>query len=174
MAINLDRLKAVLTEYKKIFTARQWPEEKYKWVTVQHFQDNWNIDAPDFAKMLTEALAKTANLLASSNNFPGRMIKNFAKVAPGETKAMFVNLFDEALGLTERMAKFKSDAEHIRAKYDDGSWQHHFQSENAISAYLWLRYPEKYYIYKFSEYKTTAKILDNAFIPKKGDLESNV
>ena len=30
---------------------------------VKHFQDNWNIDASDFAEMLSRAFAKHVNLL---------------------------------------------------------------------------------------------------------------
>lgn len=49
---------------------------------MKHFQDNWDVNAPDFADMLERSLAKTDNLLASMNNFPARMIGGFAKTAP--------------------------------------------------------------------------------------------
>ena len=61
--ININRLKDVLTEYKRIFISQQWPNEKYKWEAVKCFQDNWNIDASDFPEMLNKALEKTLNLL---------------------------------------------------------------------------------------------------------------
>lgn len=43
------RLKEVLVEYKKDFVPKQWGDEKYKWEAVKHFQDNWDVNAPDFA-----------------------------------------------------------------------------------------------------------------------------
>lgn len=80
------RLKEVLVEYKKDFVPKQWGDEKYKWEAVKHFQDNWDVNAPDFADMLERSLAKTDNLLASMNNFPARMIGGFAKTAPEEVR----------------------------------------------------------------------------------------
>jgi 5-methylcytosine-specific restriction protein B len=53
---------------------------------------------------------------------------------------MFINLFDETKDLASRYEKFASDAEEIRIKYDNGTWRNHYQSTNAISTYLWLRY----------------------------------
>lgn len=35
-----------------------------------NFQANWNVNADDFAGMLTKSLSQNANLLASINNFP--------------------------------------------------------------------------------------------------------
>ena len=77
-------LKDVLVKYKQDFVSTQWGNEKYKWEAVKCFQDNWDVNAADFADMLTQSLAKTYNLLASMNNFPARMITGFAKTAPEE------------------------------------------------------------------------------------------
>lgn len=54
------RLKAALVEYKKRFVQTQWPDEKYKWEAVKCFQVNWEVNADDFAGMLTKALSRTA------------------------------------------------------------------------------------------------------------------
>lgn len=101
------RLKEVLVEYKKDFVPKQWGDEKYKWEAVKHFQDNWDVNAPDFADMLERSLAKTDNLLASMNNFPARMIGGFAKTAPEEVRSMFIALFDESRDYYERVDEFK-------------------------------------------------------------------
>ena len=90
------RLKAALVEYKKRFVGTQWPDEKYKWEAVQCFQVNWDVNADDFAGMLTKALSQTSNLLASVNNFPARMITKFAEIAGEEVRAMFIDLYDES------------------------------------------------------------------------------
>ena len=144
------RLKEILAQYKQNFISKQWVEEKYKWEAVKWFQDNWDVNAPDFAEMLNRSLDKTYNLLASANNFPKRMIVGFAKSAPEEVRAMFIVLFDERKDVFERMAAFKMQSTVLLEKYGNGA-EHHYQHENAISTYLWLRYPDKYYIYKFNE-----------------------
>lgn len=172
--IDLEKLKDVIVDYKRDFVSKQWEEERYKWEAVKHFQDYWDINAPKFEEMFTRATDKTYNLLASMNNFPRRMIQGFASADPEAARAMFINLFDETKDFAERVEKFQSDAEVLRAKYDDGTWKQHYQNPNSISTYLWLRYPEKYYIYKYSECRSVAMELRSDFVPKKGASSVNL
>ena len=167
------RLKDVLVQYKQNFVASQWGNEKYKWEAVKWFQDNWDVNAPDFAEMLNRSLDKTFNLLASNNNFPKGMIVGFAKSAPEEVRAMFIALFDESKDVFERLDAFKMQSSILLEKYGNGAAQH-YQYENAISTYLWLRYPDKYYIYKFGEVKTVASELESDYRFKKGAYADNI
>lgn len=167
------RLKDVLVQYKQNFVSKLWGEEKYKWEAVKWFQDNWDVNAPDFAEMLNCALDKTYNLLASANNFPKGRIVDFAKSAPKEVRAMFIALFDESKDVFERMDAFKLQSTVLLEKYGNGAAQH-YQYENAISTYLWLRYPDKYYIYKFGEVKTVASELESDYHFKKGVYADNI
>lgn len=57
--------------------------------------------------MLSRSLSKTYNLLTSMNNFPARMIIGFAKTAPEEVRAMYIELFDESKDVYERINSFK-------------------------------------------------------------------
>ncbi len=166
-------LKDILTEYKKNFVSTQWKNEKYKWEAVKCFQDNWDVNASDFSEMLNRSFDKTSNLLASLNNFPKAMIVNFAKSAPEEVRAMFISLFDESKDVFERMNAFKLRSAVLLEKYGNGAAQH-YQHENAISTYLWLRYPDKYYIYKYSEVKTVADRLEADYRFKKGAYADNI
>lgn len=167
------RLKDVLVQYKKDFVTTQWGNEKYKWEAVKCFQDNWDVNAEDFADMLNRSLAKTFNLLASMNNFPARMITGFARTAPEEVRSMFIALFDETKDVYERIEAFKMQSSIMLEKYGNGAGQH-YQYENAISTYLWLRYPDKYYIYKFGEIKTVADELESDYRFKKGAYADNI
>ena len=92
----IDRkcLNDVLTDYKKDFRAFHWNEEKYKWEAVKCFQDNWDINAPDFPEMLTRSLSKTGNLLVSAKYFPANMIIGFANESPEEVRAMAISGFE--------------------------------------------------------------------------------
>ncbi|MEH2933234.1 AAA family ATPase [Acutalibacter sp. JLR.KK004] len=167
------RLKDVLVKYKQDFVSTQWGNEKYKWESVKCFQDNWDVNAADFAEMLTRSLAKTYNLLASMNNFPARMITGFAKTASEEVRSMFIALFDENKDVYERIDAFKMQSSILLEKYGNGAGQH-YQYENAISTYLWLRYPDKYYIYKFGEIKAVADELESDYRFKKGAYADNI
>ena len=171
--IDREKLQDVLAAYKRDFDAFQWKNEKYKWEAVKCFKDHWDINAPDFADMLTRSLAKTFNLLTSFNNYPAGMIKGFAQSAPEEVRAMFSALFDESRDVCARIEAFKAQAGVMRDKYASGGKQH-YQSENAISIYLWLRYPDKYYIFKLGEVKKAAAVLDGSCQFKKGAYEENI
>lgn len=162
-----------LEVYKSAFEGQHWEDERYKWVAARQFQDSWDIDVEDFPTMLEKSLSKTGNLLVSAGNFPKGMITQFAHIAPEEVREMFRELFDESRDVVERIEDFKHKAEAIHAKYrpDAGN---HSQSENAISTYLWLRYPHKYYIYKLGEVRAVAAALGSDLVFKKGRYEDNL
>lgn len=163
--INIERFNEILVEFKKDFPGEHWKGEKYKWVAVKWFQENWDINAPDFGAMFYKATEKAGNLLTSQQNFPRGMIRDFAKVDDEAVRAMFINLFDESIDVKERITKFRDGAEAFRKKHGEGIWGSHYQGVNAISTYLWLRYPDKYYIYKYSECKASAIELGSDFMP---------
>lgn len=176
--IDLEKLKPVLEGYKAYFPSH-WDDEKYdekfKWEAVKHFQDNWNIESENFGDMFKLATDKTFNLLASGYAYPRAMITNFAKADDEATRIMFRRLYDESKDLAERVDAFQTAAEELRAKYDDGTWRNHYQNTNAISTYLWLMFPDKYYIYKYEVYRAVARELSSDYMPKKnGSVESLV
>lgn len=170
--IHQEKLINAIKEYKEVFLQR-WQDEKYKWEAIEHFQQYWDIGAKDFSKMFAKATEKTFNLLASTNNFPRGMILEFSKVDSEAVRVMFSNLYDENIALVERVEKFQAMAEHIRLKYNAGNWQNHFQNASAISIYLWLKNPEKYYIFKYYVCRIVAMELKSDFVPKKGYLAEN-
>lgn len=167
------RLKEALVSYKRDFAQKLWPNEKYKWQAVKCFQLNWDVNATDFAEMLKKSLSATANLLASVNNFPARMIQKFAEIVPEEVRAMFIELFDESKDVYERINSFKLKSSILLERYGNGAAQH-YQNENSISTYLWLRYPDKYYIFKLSEVKVVASELESDYRFKKGAYADNI
>ena len=170
--IILEKLQPVLDGYKTYFPTH-WNDEKYKWEAIKHFQDNWNIDAENFGDMFKKATDKTSNLLASGYAYPRAMITNFAKADDEGTRSMFRALFDESVDLAQRVSTFQAAAEDMRVKYDDGTWYNHYQSTNAISTYLWLRFPDKYYIYKYELLRAAATELSSDYRPKRnGSVDS--
>lgn len=170
---NQLRLKEALRQYKKDFVATHWNEEKYKWGAVKCFQDNWDIHAADFEDMLSQSLSKTSNLLASTNNFPAGMIIEFAHAAPEKVRAMYMDLFDESKDVFGRIESFKKQSNILLKKYKSTAKQH-YQHENAITTYLWLRYPDKYYVYKYSEARSVSNKLDSNYKFKKGSYTDNL
>ena len=128
-------------------------------IPLRRFGGEWSFD-------------KTGNLLSSINFFPLAVLKTFTKASPEEVRAMFIELFDEGKEIIERIDRFKIISDECLKKYGDGA-KNHFQNENAISIYLWLRYPDKYYIYKFGAVKKVAEELESELTVKKGSFAEN-
>ena len=173
--INYDKLHQVLAAYRRDFYKNiygdkntRWEDEQYKWIAVKHFKDHWDIDAPDFASMFMEATAKHANLLVSMNFFPRGMIKELANAEPEGVRSMFKYLYNEDLSVVDRVNHFIVEAERIRSTYGTDKWKSHYQNINSVSTYLWSMYPDKYYIYKYSECKKAADVLESNIKIKKG------
>lgn len=171
--IDNNRFQELLEEYKSELKGNRWDDEKFKWQTIKGFQDHWDIEAVDFCTMLKNSLDKTFNLLASTHYFPGKMIKEFAEKEPETVRQMFKNLFDENKDLFDRIVSFKVQSKQLVNKYWDPG-KSDFQTENTITTYLWLRYPDKYYIYKFEEAKSLSKELKTSYVFKAGDYQNNV
>ncbi len=123
--------------------------------------------------MLKKSLSKTDALLASPNNFPAQMIIKFAEIVPEEVRSMFLVLFDESRDVYERIDTFKQKSYGLLERYGSSA-KHHYQKENPICTYLWLRYPDKYYVYKFREVKAVSDELQSDYIFKTGDYTNNI
>lgn len=161
--IDKTELAKVVAAFKYDWTSGNvdWlPGEIYKLKAIKTFQDNWNLEASDFSDMLKRSLKDTENLLASAMYFPQGMILIFAGEFPEEVRGMFRTLFDESADVAERIAAFKQQSEGLLVRHFKGPTNRgHYQDEKAITTYLWLRYPNKYYIYKPSIAKTVAPAL---------------
>ena len=109
--------------------------------------------------MFEIATEKTKNLLSSMNFFPRKLILKFAEENPNRVREMFRTLYNEEIDLIDRVKIFeKESAELFDIVKQDGN-KNHFQTPNAISTYLWLRFPDKYTIYKSSLLDTLIKHL---------------
>lgn len=170
---NQNHLKEILVQYKQDFASWHWKNERYKWEAVKWFQDHWDVNSLDFPKMLDLSLDKTKNLLASVNYFPRRVIVEFSQKSPEEVRSMFIALYDESKDVCERVNAFKQQSVILWEKYGNSTGQN-YQYENAITTYLWLRYPDKYYIYKYSEAKAVASELAFDYRFKKGAYAQNI
>ncbi|MBQ7882852.1 MAG: AAA family ATPase [Phascolarctobacterium sp.] len=166
---NIDLLKKYVAEYKSDFYNIRFGKdhnEIYKWQAVKCFQDNWNIDALNFSGMLKTSLSKTYNLLTASYFFAYDMISKFVDADPEKVRAMFRNLYDEDKDLAQRIIDFGERAKELNEGFPDSKKD--YQNTRAASVYLWLKYPEKYYVYQWGIYDVNVKAL-NAAYDIKGD-----
>ena len=171
--IDHAKLEPVLSGYQTYFP-KNWPHgEDFKWEAAQQFHDHWDINAADFGEMFKAATAKVFSLLDTGYAYPRAIILNFAAADCEATRAMFRSLFDESIELSPRITAFQAAAEALRIKYNDGSWNNHYQNTSTISVYLWLRYPDQYYIYRYSVTRDISTALNFNAPPKRdGSVES--
>lgn len=148
--IDKLRLKFFIESYKRDLK-KNIPNEIYKWEAVKCFQDNWDINASNFAEMLERSLSKTDNLLNTGFAYPNAMIVKFARLYPDEVQSCFMGLYAETESIEKRINEFIHLIDGIHKKWNLESGEtgeNHYQNASVISTYLWLRFPNKYYIYK--------------------------
>ena len=151
-----DRILFVIDHYKSNFGAVN-KDEHYKWEALGWYKKHWNIDAEDFADMLTNAFSKTANLLSSGMYYPYKMITEYAQADPEEVRRIFKLLHDESIPLAERYHLFrdscKSRIDQIMNEQPGREKAlNHYQDLRAVMVYLTFEYPEKYYLFKSTMY----------------------
>ena len=100
--------------------------------------------------MFKEATKDADYLMNAPRYYPRDMIVELAQSDSSYVISMFNSLFDESTDIASRAEKFSNDAEYIRTKYKGKFSGINYQTMNAVSTYLWLRYPDKYYFYKYT------------------------
>jgi 5-methylcytosine-specific restriction protein B len=155
-AVN-KKIIEVIGQYKTCFNQID-NEERYKWIAVRHFQNNWDIAAPNFADMLERAFSKHINLLDVGVARPLGVLVFFAKREPETARSLFSMLYDEIEPLEGRISGFMSGVDLFvsKMKQEDANWKSTFQDQHAVSVYLTFRFPENYYIYKYNVLKAVA------------------
>ena len=173
--MNTQLFNVALRQYLNDFD-QNWSKERYKWEAIKCFQDHWDLDAPDFPAMLEKALSKTDNLLdVGKKTMPRLMITVFARHDSERVRAMFRELFDESLSLAKRYGDFRAGAEQLLGDLHDPNAKNHYQTTNSVSVYLWLRYPDKYYLYKYMEYRSfDTKLETNAHFKANGSADEMI
>ena len=167
--MNKRLVKSYIKEYKNQFNLVN-EEEVYKWKAVKQFQDNWDIHATDFYLMLENSLNLVANLLASGQYFPKRMLLKNAKETPERVRVLFKNLFDEENDILERIELFRSEFKRLNT--ENFTDLKDYQDHRAVIVYLTLRFPERYFFYKQRMFKSFSKKIGYSYNPVAGRVEN--
>src|SRR5690554_1278404 len=164
-----EKLKNITSEliekYIDILEQNGDPNEAYKYLAINTFQQNWNLEADDFYQMFRASFGKVSNLLYQNS---WGFIEKSARLFPEEVRDMFRNLYDESVEITERIKTFQTESEKLLPKVREELNRKNInaqQDERTISVYLAFRFPEKYMLYKYAYYKNFCKELN--IKPKK-------
>lgn len=136
------------------------PNEYYKYLAINTFQQNWDLETDNFYPMMRSSFSKVANLLYQNSwGFIEKSAQNF----PEETRKIFRNLYDESIEISQRIKTFQSESEKLLPKVRQALNRTNInaqQDERTISVYLAFRFPEKYMLYKADYYKNFCEQLN--------------
>lgn len=167
--MNRQILTHYIDSYKQNF-ARVNRAEIYKWVAVKRFQDNWDINAPNFLDMLSASISQTGNLLKSGQYFPLRMLQHYAEQRPERLRTLFKALYNEDEDIYGRIEEFQIETKVLNHELFPG--KNTYQDPRAVIVYLTLRFPERYFFYKFEMFKSFTEKLELTYRPIKGRIEN--
>ena len=178
--IDRKKFDKLVKEYQNYFTNHKgengesyWEEEEFKWRGIKTFQDNWDLDTQNLSDMIKRSLYGVSHMMVSQARFPEGMIEDFAEREPDTVRAMFKDLFDESKDIVERFHSFKQKSADLLERVGNGV-KNHFQDERTIALYLWLRYPDKYYVYQYTQARNLSIALGSDHRIIKGRLDSNI
>ncbi|MFA5573583.1 MAG: AAA family ATPase [Brumimicrobium sp.] len=160
MTENLIKTSSqIIEKYIDILEENGEPNEAYKYLAIDTFQKNWDLETDNFYQMFRDSFSKVSNLLYQNSwGFIEKSAQNF----PEETKEMFRNLYDESVEVSQRIKNFQTESEKLLPKIRQALNRSNInaqQDERTISVYLAFRYPEKYILYKADYYMYFCKQL---------------
>lgn len=167
--MNIAILKDYIEKYKNDFPLIS-NKEIYKWKAIKQFQDNFDLEASDFHGILDVSLRKTGNLLDSQNYFPRGMLLENAEKSPEEVRALFRELYTEEEDISTRILNFQTQFKSL--SYNNFGKKNDYQDHRSINVYLTLKYPERYYFYKYNVFKDFSTLVEYPVILKKGIVDN--
>ena len=162
--MNKRNLQVIFKKYIDNFETLNNSEndETYKWEIAQAFQ-KFDVDAPDFAEMLSQLWKVSSNLIDSSQQLPFYALVDFSRKEPETVREMFRQLYaDEHLdndAKQKAIDRFIADSEALRMKYHPDS-RLYVNNQRSVMMYLFLRYPNSNYGYKASRAKSFADCVE--------------
>ena len=167
--MNRKILLEYIAEYKKQFVKIN-RQEIYKWKAVKCFQENWNIEEGNFYEMIDKSFRQTKNLLDSGKAYPFAVLLEYTEQRPEKIRTMFKQLFDEEKSLYDRINNFRNEINIINQELNPT--KNSYQDQRAILVYLSLKFPDRYFLYKFSMFEDVSLKLGYHFHPIKGRNEN--
>lgn len=165
--MNESNVNTIIDRYLQIVNIIGEPNEKYKYVAISHFQNNWNLEDVNFAEMFKTSFSKVSNLLYQNSwGFIYKCAENF----PEEVRKMFKVLYDENQDLESRFSQFQFESSRLLPLLKDQLERDNIntqQDERTLSVYLGFRYPENYCIYKNSYFKSFVSEFDISSLQHK-------
>lgn len=162
--MNRSNLQSIFKKYIDNFEMlnNEKNDETYKWEIAQEFQQ-FDVDAPDFAEMLSHYWKLSDNLIDSAQQLPFYALVDYARKEPETVREMFRKLYAQEI-LDDDIKQvvideFIAESEVLRKKYYPDS-RLYVNNQRSVMMYLFLRYPESNFGYKASQAKSFADCVE--------------
>lgn len=176
--MEVRKLQARIQDFKSFLKKDRRFNEVYKWEALSHFQEHWDIDAPDFGKMYQESLRSTTTqrLWKRESWRPKELMSTLIALEPDFSRRMFRNLFDENQNIETRISMFKFGCEEMLQEFKRQNPttienNHYHDDHEMILLYLTFRFPEQYTFFEYTPFIQTLKQMGIQDLPDPYNLE---
>ncbi len=176
--MQVKKLEYFIDQFKQFLKKDRDFHEIYKWESLFHFQENWDIDAPDYRAMYDRSLQsnRTRRLWKRESWTPKEMMLKFCEMQPDFTRRMFQDLFDEEKSIEIRISRFKFGCDELLKEFKDTHKtsienNHYHDDFQMIMLYLTFRFPQKYTFFDYHPFRKTMELLGVIDLPGPFDIE---
>lgn len=172
--MDAELLRPYLDWYKANFASIFAKHEGYKWESVQTFQSAYLPDKANYPVILKDGFKRSENLLNSRSVFSLGMMLDIIKFSLAHPEIqpsgldLFYDLFegvspDDANEIL--LKKISSFRKQIRSFVRTNQPDKHndYQDLHAVSVYLNHRYPDRFYMYRTSEFTEFNTLIGHEF-----------
>ena len=173
---DLPKLRELIDLYKQDFHRFRGPDaphgdqESYKWDDLIAFQENWDIDAEDFAASIKAAFKPAASgqgaLLGNGWQYPYRRLVKLVEFDQEAVRDSFKELYGATGSLRDTYLAFAERIDEVLQNYNDANSDQldgSHQTQSAVSLYLAYGYPERFHFYKPEIAADFAKSIGSSF-----------
>ncbi len=173
--MNAQLIRQQIASYKSYINSREY-KDNYKWEALQHFQDNWNINAPDFKAMYDKSLFESPlhNVWKQKNWYPKEIMLRFIELNVDMVRQLFRNLFDEDFPLGMRIEMVHQQCKELfqeLQKKDHKLIDHYHDGYQVISQYLALHSPTEYATCQFPAFHRFMQQVQAKSLPSEYDID---
>ena len=177
--MDAEAIRPYLDWYKTNFANIFARHEDYKWESVQVFQSAYKPEKNNYPETLKECFLRSRNLLNSKGVFSLGMVQvitKFSREHPDIQPSgldMFYNLFegiapdDSDEVLLSKISSFRKEVRQL-VRTNFPGMKNDYQDLHAVSVYLNHRYPDRFYMYRYSEFMEFNKLIENEYKLKRG------
>ena len=154
--MNLERLNKIVDIYIDKFEilTNDDCDENMKWRAINHFKNNFDLDAVDFYEMFKYAMSESSIIINNGTVQPVNGILKLISYEEDTMRELFAMLYEDDGGdLNKRQDKietFVEETNKLLDKYERGKWKYK-QDFRSVLAYLTFYKPAENYLYKSSQ-----------------------